>query len=250
MERLILVITIITFLLGSCLSCAQTIQRTILADPIHNPEIAYLSIAMVGSMPNKESKKVEGFRQHIATAWALNNRYLLTAGHFCSGVEKRSELGEDSEQVRLYRHGSDGLLKDDEIFATITKIDEEKDLCLLESPEHPFLPLELATSLNNVYTGDRVSIIGAPYGIFPVRTDGYIIQRHAESWPHKLSSWLGDPNRLLFISANVGPGNSGGPVMFNDKVIGIIVLLIYKPHESCMAVPIYDIHEFIVDYVN
>ena len=191
-------------------------------------------------MPHEETEKHDGVS---GTAWAIDNDHMITAGHVCESATEAHILKKAAEELRLQQHGSDGLLLDEEIFARIIAFDPVKDICLLESVGHPFVPLVLAPSLDDVEVEDPVYTLGAPKSTFPVRTEGHVIQLNAEDWPGKFKE-------MLFLKLDIDHGSSGGPVMWAGQVIGMTVILLRYPHESCFAVPVHHLHEFIEEHLH
>lgn len=241
MERIACIVAALICLAGSCLSCVHhTYRGLVLGLSVGQYPPMYLSVAYISNMKNEETEK---HTHWIATAWAIDNDHLITAGHYCKHTQELYENKEASDIVKLMQYGSDGHLLNDEIYASIVAIDTDRDMCLLESKSHPFLPLELAESLEHVNAEDPVFTVGAPRGVFPVKTDGYVIQR-------KAARWSGSFGEMLFLGLNIEPGSSGSPVMLGDKVIGMIVIFVSKPHETCLAVPVHHLHEFIQKHLN
>jgi len=95
------------------------------------------------------------------------------------------------------------------------------DMCLIKSEDHGLPPLELHGDMSVVEVEDPIVVIGAPSGYFPVRRDGFIISMTSQDPPHLT------PRELMFLAVNIEPGSSGCPVIWNGKVIGIVVRYLY-----------------------
>jgi len=134
--------------------------------------------------------------------------HIMTAAHLVQTA--------DSVGVRLY----DGS----EVDATVIASDPFQDLALLRLDEVPgtLRPATLADS-DAVRVGDRVFVVGSPYGIEHSLTVGYISARHKFEGPD-----LGIDNAELFqTDAAINSGNSGSP-LFNlrGEVVGIASVIL------------------------
>ncbi len=94
------------------------------------------------------------------------------------------------------------------------------DIALLQLKKKPRLnkPVNLAVS-ETVKVGDRIFVIGAPYGLSHSLTVGYISSRHFDE------GLTGNFTKIeLFqTDAAVNSGNSGGPMFnLNGEVIGVV----------------------------
>ncbi len=100
------------------------------------------------------------------------------------------------------------------------------DVALLKIDEIPddVKPVALADS-DKVRIGDRVFLVGAPYGLDNSLSVGYISSRHEGG----IKSNRGIKTELFQTDAAINTGNSGGP-MFNmqGKIIGIVSSLLTK----------------------
>lgn len=72
--------------------------------------------------------------------------------------------------------------------------------------------------------GSRIIVTGHPQGVFPaIITEGFV------------SGWM---NGYLMVSAGVYGGNSGGPVWYDGKVVGLLVRGSVKYHHISLVVPL------------
>ncbi|GAA5213076.1 S1C family serine protease [Corallincola platygyrae] len=105
-------------------------------------------------------------------------------------------------------------------FAKILWMEHSADLAMLKLDKVPegITPVKLGDS-KALRTGERIMVIGAPYGVSHSLSVGYVSGRH--SGPEKVSRDI----TPLFIQtdAAINKGNSGGP-MFNmrGEVVGIV----------------------------
>lgn len=103
----------------------------------------------------------------------------------------------------------------DKIFATVTKIDKEKDLALLQlATDKKLKPLTFSKN-TKTKPGSTVILIGNPYHMFPMMTKGMVAR------PIFYHPWG------LIVNIQANPGNSGGPIL-NSKgeVIGVLVAIL------------------------
>lgn len=235
-----LLITIFTFVFmtTSCISCATYVKRNVVfpVGAVANQQ-HYMHVAMVKTTPG-----INGHEGSQGTAWAIDNDYLVTAGHICDNHEEQFELGLVGPELTLIQAGSDGL-EWDQVTARILGKDSERDVCILESVGHPFVPVILAENLDYVESGDPVSVTGAPRHAFPVRSDGFIISTEA---PRFAGAW-GD---MLYLKIDIDHGSSGSPVFWAGKVIGMTVVLPRFPPHTSLAVPVEHIHDLIDDLLD
>jgi V8-like Glu-specific endopeptidase len=191
----------------------------------------YDSVAVLQSLPGDK-----GYRGGTATGFAIDRKHLLTAGHFCHSIDNFNKEGLAGDKISIVRSDKRGMPRIP-ILGTVVAYDKGRDICILRSPGHSMRVIELAKSASSVLTEDAITVIGAPSGFFPVRREGTVISVSGYRF-QKYSD-------MLFIAVNIEAGNSGSPVIWKDKVIGMIVLQPLTVHETALAVPIDEIREFI-----
>lgn len=168
-----------------------------------------------------------------ATGFAVSKDLFLTAAHFCKPVLDGQYFEDKYEKEMRYAY-----IKDDDRFylgkgLQIVDFDQDSDLCLLEKKNHGFKPVVFASGYKNYKVGDKVKVVGAPLGVFPVLTEGRLV---SVSGVHV--------DGCLTMSVPVAKGNSGGPVFSKGKVIGVLVMVTSYPHLS-FAVKLDLIYDFL-----
>lgn len=178
---------------------------------------------------------------HSGTAWIAgytkDRTLLITAGHVCPNLT-------------LYKTGSDligdlpvigtkmsllGADSEDEIEPVeVISDDDEIDLCMISAPGIFGTALPIANRLPKY--GATVEYAGAPHGHFghgiaPI-FDGRIAGR---GYPFSK-----EHGEFVIIDTPSGPGASGSPVLYDGRVIGVIVAG-YKDFWNEMACVPYDV---------
>lgn len=169
------------------------------------------------------------------TAFAIGPRLLLTAGHVCdSAIEQPGIL------LTLTVMTASGKMVNSKTKVTIVANYTEHDLCLLQTSSQVLIPLRIS-GIEPIH-GDRVTILGAPMGIFGIITEGRVARPGAQ-----FQEPNGDLRRYLLLSCMVTGGNSGGPVL-NDagEVVGVLVAGFSDYPMVSLAVPL----DVIVDFVS
>lgn len=110
------------------------------------------------------------------------------------------------DSVKIEIQTADGRTCDD-VKVLTRGSDETHDVAVIETACDAGLVAELATAVPVM--GEKVFISGYPLGIeLPVLTEGYV------------SGWV---DGYLLTSAAAYGGNSGGPVFYDGKVVGLLV---------------------------
>lgn len=134
----------------------------------------------------------------------------------------------------MYRIGAAEKMYDDKEGLSIIGIDEENDLCMIENKNHRLKPLRIVAPEHKVKIRDEAFVVGAPSGVFPIETHGFV------SMPE-----FGNENRLL-VSVSIFSGNSGSPLMNKDgEVIGVVVAGVKRYPNVCFATSHRALIEFI-----
>ena len=199
MSKIISLLALFFITIGCAPNRTYVIQERIAA----SSDKLWPSIAMVVMVPIGNNPAWFG------SAWAIEKDYLITAGHLCESVHEGVKLQKSKPGLSVI--GSDNLGADvpigtAEILGWVNN--NFDDMCVLKLRKHGLKPLIVADDLTPVQTEDRVSINGAPRGAFPIRHDGYV--------------WVVNP-RALLLAITVRPGYSGAPVLWHDRVIGMVI---------------------------
>jgi len=168
-----------------------------------------------------------------------DSSYIITNDHFCINfLESRTAvmIAEDSRTPRLGQSSGE--------FATgkIIYSDSERDLCLVRV--HGFFrPVTLAERGTTVRQLDKITIVGAPNGTFPIIIES-CVSGHLSREQVGLGDMSGNGNDFLFLSAMIFPGHSGSPVYNeNREVIGVVFASL--PTYGSIAIPLSDLYEFL-----
>ena len=156
-----------------------------------------------------------------------NHSYALTAQHLCvhRGATFHAHAVPDENNAR------------EEFFAKAVYVsDEDSDVCIVRIYDtgKQFPELKLSDSAPRI--GDKVMTIGAAVGIFPTKTEGYVIGY--DLLGEELEARKdGEEAKMLLASIPVAGGNSGGPVYNNDfKIVGMLVARHSRYHHSSISV--------------
>jgi S1-C subfamily serine protease len=161
---------------------------------------------------------------------------ILTNDHFCRDIDPHSSLvieNYNREQIDWSEEDSD--LK-------VMKTSPALDLCIIQA--RGFIkPVKIIDDLYYPQIFEKVYIIGAPAGDFPIILDTYIssfLDRNKVGIP-PLSLY---GNKFIMVSEEILPGHSGSPVYTLDgEVIGILFGAL--PHYGGIAVSADDIKFFL-----
>jgi hypothetical protein len=227
------------FLVISCVCCSQISDKvntttiwtggkdatTLEEEKYHD------SVVIVESTPG-----TLGYVPKLATGFALDADHILTVGHFCLDVAWEQKLYKAGKYIRTIAADNRGLPKTP-FYSEMVAFDEKTDICLLFSRGHGITPLALADTITTITAEDRITVIGAPLGYFPIRRDGRVISTLA----YRFKPY----NNMLFLAVNIQKGSSGSPVIMGGAVIGMIAVVPFYLDETALAVPIDSIREFL-----
>mgnify|MGYP001566029091 CR=1 FL=1 len=147
------------------------------------------------------------------TAFALDDEFLLTAGHVCVGILEYQASGDLKEEIILITM-KDGF-KQEFGGVELVEVDEPHDVCLVKRKNHGLAPIKFISNYEDLKFRDRVWVVGAPLGMLISEQEGRVMDVNLDEFPFK--------DKLLISSAVAG-GNSGSPV-FNDvgEVVGMLI---------------------------
>lgn len=141
--------------------------------------------------------------------------YFLTNNHICTSEYSRgtSLLGRtvtNDEAVINYNAEGNVQLK-------IVSLSPENDLCLLKTSGY-FRPVKINRKIK-IRQGDKLTMIGAPNGNFPIILDTYFsgyLQRSQIGMPES------DGAPIMMVSELLHPGHSGSPIYNKSgELVGI-----------------------------
>lgn len=165
--------------------------------------------------------------------------YIMTNHHFC-------ENNTDKEIGYLYTKSDDtsgGDLVDPDRTLEFVSSSEKRDLCILKADEK-IAPVKFADYRDQLDQLEKIYIVGAPKGIFPIVLETYFtsyIQRGS-----LFSDTMGEfGHDYLLISDLVYGGHSGSPI-FNHKgeLIGVVFAR-YQGGYGGFGIGLPDVVEFI-----
>tara|TARA_Y100000310_G_scaffold182983_1_gene183021 strand:- start:1187 stop:1921 length:735 start_codon:yes stop_codon:yes gene_type:complete len=165
-------------------------------------------------------KNIEGKKQKI-------NSYILSVEHFCKKIKNKVTAM--------------AVSRDDETLVTfkgkVLFVDQESDLCLIKlyNTKNRFESIRFSNELPKI--GERVMVIGSPEGIFPSKTEGYVISNTFGSY---------NEDKDLYMTVPVSGGSSGSPVYNEDfELVGILKARHIEFGQISIAVPLDKINIFL-----
>jgi len=181
-------------------------------------------------------KSVVGEQMEIGSGFIIGNKTILTCAHV---VLPGQEQNIKQTNITV----SDG---NQEYPASIWAYDQPLDVAVLVINDPNFnlsAELKLGDS-TNLKQGEDILIVGTPLGFENVLGKG-IISSKPTGYEEK-----GETKEYIFISTNISPGNSGGPVVKSSdaSVIGIVAAVISEEGGAGglnAAIPINNIKSFL-----
>lgn len=206
--KLIVGIVIGGFLYGCCLTQKEAL---VVQDGRYD---FYKSVAKVQVVSKKNPTRVM-----LATGFAIDRKRIMTAGHFCVEAAKLQEEEIVNKNIQMmFVNNNDELFLMDGL--KIVALDREMDVCVLEKRGHGLIPLRFSKKYERIRIGDRVTAVGAPLGMFPVKTEGRVVAPKAEGLN------FNPLNDRLVVSTPVTSGSSGSPVLNeHGRVVGMVVMV-------------------------
>ena len=131
--------------------------------------------------------------------------------------------------------------------AKIVAISHEADLALLTVTDHTFFNQVEPIPLGNLSKlQDEVFVYGFPEGGDTLSiTNGNVSRIEHGRYSHSSRYYI-----TMQIDAAVNPGNSGGPVITNGKIVGIVMQILKDSNNISYAVPIPIIKHFLTDLTD
>jgi len=167
--------------------------------------------------------------QSTSSAFVIGNRRIVTNAH---GVAYH-------KMVQVRKHG-DSL----KYIARVLHIVHDSDLALLTVEDPQFwtdvVPFELDTVPN---LQEKVTVIGYPQGGDKLSiTEGIISRVDMARYAHSDVALL-----VIQIDAAINAGNSGGPALINNKVVGVAFQAMVNAENIGYLVPTLLIHRLLLD---
>ncbi|WP_271766651.1 trypsin-like peptidase domain-containing protein [Aquimarina algiphila] len=119
--------------------------------------------------------------------------------------------------------------------ANVMYINSGKDLAFLKPKDLP-TPINTVTASQNneTFTGDKVLVLGYPYGMPFTVTEGIV------SNPHQIMNG----SNFIQTDAAVNPGNSGGPIINSaGDLVGVVTSKFTNADNMGFAIPMGTLHE-------
>lgn len=189
--------------------------------------VLFFVISCAGFQKNYVSARVNVYNKDsgiYGTAFLLEG-HLLTAGHVCM------YMATNGVTASITYVGTEGQLHHGGVFFP-KRIWEKQDVCELgelEPVKHKMKNLRLRE--RHAISGEHVWIVGAPHGIYPFTTEGYIVGYNLEG---------------LWSSVPVSGGNSGSPLLDDyGNVLGMLVSGGTRYNHISLSVPAYLLREFL-----
>lgn len=125
----------------------------------------------------------------------------------------------------------------DRFLAQVVLINPQLDLAFLHSEtDFSYLPQLELNSQDELKIGDKISVVGYPFGMPYTVTDGTV------SAPRQLM----DGRTFIQTDAAVNPGNSGGPMFDKSgKVIGVTVAKLNNADNMGFGIPIEQLEKML-----
>lgn len=170
--------------------------------------------------PGQKSRSTgSGFAVSIPSG-TLKGQYIMTNFHVVRGAV----------MVQIKKYSSDK-----KFLCEVIDIAEEFDLALLkvkESDEKDFWSdVDSITWGNAPKRGVEVTVVGFPHEGTNASITRGIVSR-ITSHPYN-----GYPNIAIQIDAAVNPGNSGGPVLYKDQIVGVAFSHTARTMNMCYMIP-------------
>jgi len=158
----------------------------------------------------KEPYKLEDASSSIGTGFFIKDNYILTCSH-CVDDSKDIYIEVSSQGKRKYKVELVGLCP-------------RFDIALLKSVEYKSKEYFQLGDSDKALTGNEVVALGFPLGQNDIKiTRGIISGRQYGN---------------IQTDAPLNPGNSGGPLLYNNKVVGINKSIILKSNNVGYTIPI------------
>lgn len=128
--------------------------------------------------------------------------------------------------------------------AKILAVDHECDIAILTVDDKNFFRNSFPISIGGVpEPGEKVKVYGFPVGGDKLSvTEGVVSRIEIGQYSHSLRNFL-----MIQIDAAINQGNSGGPVLKDDKIVGVAFQSMEKAQNIGYAIPSLIVKHFLED---
>jgi S1-C subfamily serine protease len=168
-------------------------------------------------------------QESTGTGFVIDGHRIMTAAHVIAF----------STFVQVKRAG-----ESKKYTANVEFVSHQADLAILTVEDPSFFSNAAALAFDDLPNiQDRVSIIGYPTGGQEISYSTGIVSRiETQEYAQSKEQFL-----AIQIDAPVNPGNSGGPAMIGNKVVGIAMQTISSGQNLNYLIPVCVIEHFLVD---
>jgi S1-C subfamily serine protease len=162
--------------------------------------------------------ELDVFKSYCSGVW-INEDEFLTAYH-CVAVEgvDENKLNKQVEFVTYSEIKNSLDVEKVKYRAKVIATDESSDLALLRYGGKDKLEHSVASlNKNDIYDGDFVEAVGHTVGAMYTYCAGWVSSSNRD-----YKGPLTEKVKLIQVSMSIGPGNSGGGVYLDKKLIGIV----------------------------
>lgn len=211
------------FVLFVCCLSIGTMTQTALA----NPEDSVVKVFAAVRFPNPVQPWARAQpQQAFGTGVIIEGKRILTNAHVVAyGTEISVEIGKAGEKFE----------------ASVEALNFDVDLAILKVHDDKFFEkrpvIPRAADLPRIQ--DRVSIYG-----FPIGGNGLSVTR-GEVSRLEYGTYGRGIGPIIQVSAPVNPGNSGGPAVVDDKMIGLVVSRVQNAQNIGSIIPNEEIETFL-----
>jgi S1-C subfamily serine protease len=204
------VLVLSLFLFGCNISCA-TFTKNLASNQLEPDYYSHIVRLNAKVLKNPEVSLQ-------ATGFAISRNLIMTAGHFCATAEIGMAMGVLGSGVH-YSYMDDQNIEESSDLIIVNYVMDEvnnQDICILKKKNHGIKPVEFA-KLSSIDIGDKLTIVGAPLGVFPTKTEGHVTLLDGGETLSYLKNYL-------VTSVPSYGGNSGSPIFDEEgKVVGMLV---------------------------
>lgn len=187
---------------------------------------------------------VTGASRDYLHPWSPGEKFRSTGSGFAVFVDKNKYIMTNHHVVRdAYMVNIKKYSSDKKYVCEVIDIAEEFDLALLKVMEDEFWSDISPINWGNApKRGVEVIVVGFPHEGSNASITRGIVSR-ITSHPYN-----GYPNIAIQIDAAVNPGNSGGPVLYKDEIVGIAFSHTARTMNMCYMIPEFLAKHFMAGF--